>query len=112
MEHSLFMSYDSRATKQLKDENIKPVMLEQRAKLEPKISEADKQLIAEFRVEFEKKKAKAEARFEEMKQKRENGESVDFRKMHKKGRKSTPTCTTAADAPFSFHCRPMSIPRE
>jgi hypothetical protein len=62
-------------------------MLEQRAKLESKISEADKQVIAEFRIEFEKKKAEAEARFEEMKQKHENSEAVDFRGMHKKGMK-------------------------
>ncbi len=71
--------------KAYKDENIKPVMLEQRAKLEPKISESDKQLIAELRVEFEKNKAKREAHFKEMKQNCESGnkkEGIRGRHMH------------------------------
>jgi len=66
--------------KAYKEENIKPVMLEQRAKLEPKISEADKQVIAEFRIEFEKMKAERQARFKEMK---ESGDAADFKRMHK-----------------------------
>ena len=66
--------------KAYKEENIKPVMLEQRAKLEPKISEEDKQVIAEFRLEFVKMKAERQARFEEMK---ESGDAADFKKMHK-----------------------------
>jgi hypothetical protein len=69
--------------KAYKDENIKPVMQTQRAKLEPKISEADKQILAEFRIEFEKIKAESLTRLKEMKQMRENGEPVDFRGMHK-----------------------------
>ena len=69
--------------KAYKEENIKPVMLEQRAKLEPKISEADKQVIAEFRTEFEKMKAERKAKFKEMEKDRKNGKGKDWKKMHK-----------------------------
>ena len=69
--------------KTYKEKNIKPVMLEQRAKLESKISETDKQVIAEFRIEFEKMKTERQARFEEMKKMRESEDAEDFKRIHK-----------------------------
>ncbi len=51
--------------KAYKDENIRPVMLVQREKLESKIAAEDKQSIAEIRVEVEKMKAEGKRRFKE-----------------------------------------------
>ena len=68
--------------KAYKDENIKPVMLEQRAKLEPMISEADKQVIAEFRIEFEKLKAERIAKFKEMEKDGMDGKHMNRKNLH------------------------------
>ncbi len=65
--------------KAYKDANIKPVMLEQRAKLERKISKKDKKLIAEMRVEFEKMKSDRKARFGEKGKDGKSRQGQDFK---------------------------------
>jgi hypothetical protein len=53
------------AMKQIKEEKVLPILLEQRIKLEPQISTADKERIAELRVEVEKKKLEKKAEMKE-----------------------------------------------
>ena len=63
-------------------------MLEQRAKLEPEISEEDKKLIADLRIEFEKKRAEKKARFEQKGEKGKNGECEGKNGKRKEGAKN------------------------
>lgn len=72
--------------KAYQEENIKPVMLVQRAKLEPKISAEDKQTIAELRAGFEKMKTERQARHEAMEKNRADGKTQDVRKKQKEGK--------------------------
>lgn len=62
------------AMKQLKEEKIMPILLEQRAKLESKISAADKQRIAELRVEAAAKKEAKKAEMKAHRTERKKGE--------------------------------------
>jgi len=55
------------ALRQHQETKVKPVLLEQRAKLEAKISAEDKQALAELRTKFAAKKAEMKAKRKEMK---------------------------------------------
>ncbi len=62
------------AMKQIKDEKVMPILLEQRAKLESKISATDKQRIAELRIEVDAKKEAKKAEMKARRADREKGE--------------------------------------
>ncbi len=66
-----------------RNEKIKPLMLEQRAKLEANISAEDKIIIAELRAERKKRRAEHKAKKEARKKAFEKGAAPDFEKRRK-----------------------------
>lgn len=81
------------AAKAFHDEKVKPILLEQREKLEAKISPEDKALLAELRLEIDQEKAARKAKRAERKESLEKGEgpNQEVRAERRAKRKDNPT---------------------